>query len=38
VVVEGPKAFAVGKAAMHGREMTRSTRGIAVDVRHTEER
>jgi len=38
VVVAGPKAFAVGKAAMHGREMTRSTRGIAVDVRHTEER
>ena len=38
VVVEGPRAFAVGKAAMHGDEMARSARGIAVDVRHSEER
>jgi archaeosine synthase len=38
VVVEGPRAFAVGRAAMHGAEMRRSTRGIAVDVRHSEER
>ena len=38
VVVEGPKAYAVGRAAMHGGEMSRSTRGIAVDVRHVEER
>ncbi|WP_254536027.1 archaeosine synthase subunit alpha [Halomarina litorea] len=38
VVVEGPKAYAVGRATMHGDEMVRSTRGIAVDVRHVEER
>ncbi len=38
VVVEGPKAYAVGRADMHGAEMVRSTRGIAVDVRHVEER
>ncbi|MEE6208593.1 archaeosine synthase subunit alpha [Salarchaeum sp. III] len=38
VVVQGPSAFAVGKAEMHGREMSASTRGIAVDVRHSEER
>ncbi|WP_122089030.1 archaeosine synthase subunit alpha [Halalkalicoccus subterraneus] len=38
VVVEGPKAFAVGRAEMFGREMTESTRGVAVDVRHVEER
>jgi len=38
VVIEGPKAFAVGRAAMHGREMAESTRGIAVEVRHVEER
>ncbi|QZP38945.1 archaeosine synthase subunit alpha [Halobaculum magnesiiphilum] len=37
VVVEGPKAFAVGRAEMHGAEMRSSTRGIAVDVRHSEE-
>ena len=37
VVVEGPKAFAVGRAAMHGRAMVESTRGVAVDVRHVEE-
>jgi archaeosine synthase len=38
VVVEGPSALAVGRATMHGREMNRSTRGVAVDVRHVEER
>jgi len=38
VVVEGPAAFAVGRAEMSGPEMAESTRGIAVDVRHTEER
>jgi archaeosine synthase len=37
VVVEGPSAFGVGRAAMSGPEMTRSTRGIAVEVRHVEE-
>ncbi|QLD90835.1 DUF5591 domain-containing protein [Natronomonas salina] len=36
VVVEGPKAFAVGRAAAHGRAMVESTRGVAVDVRHSE--
>lgn len=38
VVVEGPKAFAVGRAVMFGREMVESSRGVAVDVRHVEER
>ncbi|MFB6070836.1 MAG: archaeosine synthase subunit alpha [Halanaeroarchaeum sp.] len=37
VVVEGPSAFAVGRATMHGRAMTESTRGVAVDVRHVTE-
>ncbi|RLM70672.1 tRNA-ribosyltransferase [Halorubrum sp. Atlit-8R] len=38
VVVEGPKAFAVGRAAMSGPEMAGSTRGVAVEVRHAEEK
>ena len=38
VVVEGPKAFAVGRAEMSGPEMTESTRGIATSVRHVEEK
>jgi archaeosine synthase len=38
VVVEGPRAFAVGRAEMSGPEMESSTRGIAVEVRHVEER
>jgi archaeosine synthase len=38
VVVEGPLAFGVGRAAMSGPEMARSTRGVAVDVRHVEEK
>ncbi len=38
VVVEGPAAFAVGRARMFGREMAASTRGVAVDVRHVAEK
>ncbi len=38
VIVEGPKAFGVGRAEMFGREMTESTRGIACEIRHVEER
>ena len=38
VVIEGPKAFAVGRAEMSGPEMAASTRGVAVEVRHVEER
>jgi archaeosine synthase len=37
VVVEGPKAFAVGRAQAHGRAMVDSTRGIVVQVRHSKE-
>jgi archaeosine synthase len=37
VVVEGPTAFGVGRAAMHGAEMRESTRGIAVEMRHVED-
>ncbi|MFP8953904.1 archaeosine synthase subunit alpha [Natrialbaceae archaeon A-arb3/5] len=37
VVVSGPKAFAVGRAEMFGREMAESTRGIACEIRHVEE-
>ena len=37
VVVEGPEAFAVGRAAMSGPEMTGSSRGVAIDVRHVDE-
>ncbi|MFT4890519.1 MAG: archaeosine synthase [Halobacteriales archaeon] len=37
VVIEGPDAFAVGRARMHGRAMVESTRGVACDVRHVEE-
>jgi archaeosine synthase len=37
VVVEGPEAFAVGRARMFGAEMAESTRGEAVQVRHVEE-
>jgi archaeosine synthase len=36
-VVEGPRAFAVGRARMSGPEMVESTRGVAVQVRHCEE-
>ncbi|WP_254840583.1 archaeosine synthase subunit alpha [Natronomonas marina] len=38
VVVEGPEAFAVGRATCHGEAMVESSRGIVVDVRHCEER
>lgn len=37
VIVEGPSAFAIGRARMHGRAMCESTRGVAVDIRHCEE-
>jgi archaeosine synthase len=37
VIVEGPRAFGVGRAEMFGREMVESTRGEAVGVRHVEE-
>jgi len=36
VVVEGPAAFGVGRATMHGEEMRESTRGVAVEMRHVE--
>ena len=36
VVIEGPQAFAVGRAEMNGPEMVESTRGIASTVRHVE--
>ncbi|UWG48859.1 Queuine tRNA-ribosyltransferase, containing PUA domain [Halanaeroarchaeum sp. HSR-CO] len=38
VVVEGPSAFGIGRAAVHGRAMAEATRGVAVDVRHVTER
>ncbi|WP_299262529.1 archaeosine synthase subunit alpha [Halorientalis sp.] len=37
VVIEGPSAFGVGRAAMSGPEMVESTRGIASQVRHVQE-
>ncbi|WP_232702905.1 archaeosine synthase subunit alpha [Halobacterium wangiae] len=38
VVVEGPRAFAVGRATMPGPAMADATRGIAVHVRHSREK
>ncbi|AXR80740.1 archaeosine synthase subunit alpha [Natrarchaeobaculum sulfurireducens] len=38
VVVDGPNAFGVGRAEMFGREMAESTRGIACEIRHVEEK
>ncbi|MFB6359920.1 MAG: archaeosine synthase subunit alpha [Halobacteriales archaeon] len=38
VVIDGPEAFGIGRAEMHGAEMAGSTRGVAVDVRHVTER
>jgi archaeosine synthase len=38
VVVRGDAAFGVGRAQMHGAEMRSSSRGIAVQMRHVEER
>jgi len=37
VVIDGPSAFAVGRAEMTGPEMNDSTRGIAAQVRHVDE-
>ena len=37
VVVDGPEAFAVGRAQVHGRGMVDATRGIVVQVRHSVE-
>jgi archaeosine synthase len=37
VVVEGPAAFGVGRAAMSGPEMRDSSRGVAVEMRHVTE-
>ena len=37
VVIEGPQAFAVGRAQMTGPEMVESSRGVASKVRHVEE-
>ena len=37
VVIEGPAAFAVGRAEMSGPEMVESTRGVASAVRHVTE-
>lgn len=38
VLIEGPRALAVGRAAMSGPAMEASTRGLASSVRHVEER
>jgi archaeosine synthase len=38
VVIEGPKAFAVGRAQTNGVAMVEATRGEACTVRHVEER
>jgi archaeosine synthase len=38
VVFEGPEAFCVGRAELSGPEMTESTRGVASEVRHVEEK
>ena len=38
VVIRGEAAFGVGRAQMSGPEMVESTRGIACEVRHVEER
>ncbi|KAB1198153.1 MULTISPECIES: archaeosine synthase subunit alpha [Haloferax] len=38
VIVDGPKAFAIGRAEMSGAEMVESTRGIGVEIRHVEEK
>ena len=38
VVIEGPEAFAVGRAELSGPEMVESSRGLASSVRHVEER
>lgn len=38
IVIDGPEAFAVGRARMSGPEMIESTRGVASSVRHVEEK
>lgn len=38
VVVSGPNAFGIGRAEMNGPAMAESTRGVAVEMRHVEER
>jgi archaeosine synthase len=38
VVVEGPEAFAIGRAQLHGDAMVDATRGEACSIRHVEER
>jgi len=38
IVIEGPKAFGVGRATMSGPEMVESTRGVASSVRHVDEK
>jgi len=38
VLFEGPSAVGVGRALMHGDEMRRSSRGVAVSVRHSSDR
>ncbi|MFP4175130.1 MAG: archaeosine synthase subunit alpha, partial [Halobacteriales archaeon] len=38
VLFEGPSAVGVGRARMHGEEMRRSSRGVAVSVRHSSDR
>ena len=38
VLIEGPSAFGIGRATMHGAAMETSTRGEAVDVRHVTDR
>jgi archaeosine synthase len=38
VLIEGPRAFAVGRAQAHGRAMVESTRGEVCSVRHVEEK
>jgi len=38
VIIEGPKAFGVGRAEMNGAEMLDSTRGIACTPRHVVEK
>lgn len=38
VIIEGEKAFGVGRAKMSGWEMVESKRGVAVELRHVEKR
>lgn len=38
VIVTGPAAYGVGRARAHGQALEEATRGVAVDLRHVEER